>query len=129
MIAALAIRAYQKYVPVKYKGHCPHTPHCSEYGLRAVRINGSLRGSAMAFRRWQACGALAVALLAIDGGAGSDIRRGDRCRLLSASDAVFPCDWFRGSTSYRNGCKDLGINAHPANNCPGWPKGDPSRGY
>jgi putative component of membrane protein insertase Oxa1/YidC/SpoIIIJ protein YidD len=56
------IRAYQLWAPARVKGNCPNVPHCSEYGLRSVAINGTVTGGLMALRRVASCGAIATAL-------------------------------------------------------------------
>ncbi|HEY1619239.1 MAG TPA: membrane protein insertion efficiency factor YidD [Streptosporangiaceae bacterium] len=56
------IRAYQLWVPARFKGNCPNVPHCSEYGLRSVALNGTVSGGLMALRRVASCGAIATVL-------------------------------------------------------------------
>jgi putative component of membrane protein insertase Oxa1/YidC/SpoIIIJ protein YidD len=62
IIGRALIRAYQRWVPVNLKGNCRNVPHCSEYGLMVVEINGTLRGGVMALRRIFACGSIATAM-------------------------------------------------------------------
>ena len=34
---------------------CRHTPTCSEYGIEAIKIHGSLKGSYLTFKRILKC--------------------------------------------------------------------------
>lgn len=50
-----AIRAYQLFVPRFLKGRCPMEPHCSQYGLEAVREHGAARGLVLTCKRIWSC--------------------------------------------------------------------------
>jgi len=48
------IKTYQ-LIPGPWHNMCRHTPTCSEYGIEAIKIHGSLKGSYLTFKRILKC--------------------------------------------------------------------------
>lgn len=48
------IKLYQK-IPGPWHKLCKYTPTCSQYAIDAIKIHGSLKGSALAFWRILRC--------------------------------------------------------------------------
>ena len=53
--ALSAIAAYRVVLGPLLGGACRFQPSCSEYATEAIRVHGSLRGTALAFRRLSRC--------------------------------------------------------------------------
>jgi len=49
----LIIKFYRRYISPMKRTKCPYYPSCSEYGLEAVEIHGSIKGSMLAM--WRIC--------------------------------------------------------------------------
>ena len=50
-----AIRAYQRWVSPRLRTRCRHVPHCSAYGMEAVRRHGLRIGSQLTADRIRRC--------------------------------------------------------------------------
>jgi uncharacterized protein len=50
-----AIRAYQRLIPVHYRGACRYSPTCSAYACEAIDRHGVLTGLWLAFQRILRC--------------------------------------------------------------------------
>ena len=48
------IKIYQM-IPGSFHNSCRHQPTCSNYGLEAIKIHGSLKGSYLTFKRILRC--------------------------------------------------------------------------
>lgn len=49
------VKFWRKFISPLYGEVCKYHPSCSEYGLRSLEIHGSLKGSALIFRRLARC--------------------------------------------------------------------------
>lgn len=44
IIIIFAIRCYQQFVPIRYRGRCRFNPTCSEYMILAIKKYGTIKG-------------------------------------------------------------------------------------
>jgi len=49
------VRLYQYTLSPLLPGACRYTPSCSEYGVRALRAHGALRGGWLTLKRFVSC--------------------------------------------------------------------------
>jgi putative membrane protein insertion efficiency factor len=54
-VGMAAIRGYQRWLSPRLRTRCRHTPHCSAYGMEAVRRYGLLTGTQLTADRIRRC--------------------------------------------------------------------------
>jgi uncharacterized protein len=51
----LAVRAYQKCIPARYKPECRFIPTCSQYAILAIQKYGAIDGIRLGWSRFHRC--------------------------------------------------------------------------